>query len=195
MDDPISRAQREAAASNEEAEQLFKLNIQNQPIEEEDPDAKQAALSSVFNTLKQGPATRRSGTVRGRRDVRNTIYVPSPNMSDAASGFPSVPSIPSIPGSPPLLKNPSKPSAIAALASEASAGAGSDRDSIRSATSFGSLANAVRHPEMTAPGLNASIIETVSAVFEDGVVKSATVVGEVALVNNTSDPDNAKGEF
>ncbi|KAI9152147.1 Cytoskeletal protein syp1 [Paramyrothecium foliicola] len=193
MDDPISRAQREAAGNAEEADQAFKLNIQDQPIEEEDPEAKQAALSNVFNTLKQGPATRRSGTVRGRRDVRNTIYVPAPGLSENSSGFPSVPSFPSIPGSPPLAKSPSKPSAVAALASEASVGAGSDRDSIRSATSFGSLANVVKHPEMTGPGLNASIIETVSAVFEDGTIKSATVVGEVALVHNASDPENPKG--
>jgi hypothetical protein len=193
MDDPISRAQKEAAASNEEAEQLFKLSIQNQPIEEEDPEAKQAALSNVFNTLKQGPATRRSGTVRGRRDVRNTIYVPSPNMSEGSPALTHAPSFASIPGSPPLMpKSPSKPSAVAALASEANMGMGSDRDSIRSATSFGSLANAVRHPEMTAAGLNASIIETVTAVFEEGVLKSAHVVGEVALVNNAADPDNFK---
>ncbi|KND92444.1 Suppressor [Tolypocladium ophioglossoides CBS 100239] len=181
MNDPISGAQREAAGDED---QLFKLNIQNKPVEEEDPEAKQAALSSVVNTLKIGPATRRSGTIRGRRDVRNTIYVPAPSSSIAESQ--SDGAMPSIAGSPPLSASSfSRPPAVAALASEASIAATSDTQSVRSGNSLGSLAYAM-HPEMTAPGLNSSIIETVSAVFEDGVIKSASIVGEIALVNNAS---------
>ncbi|RFU77034.1 fes cip4 domain-containing, partial [Trichoderma arundinaceum] len=83
MNDPISEAQREAA--NEEADQVFKLNIQNKPIEEEDPEAAQAALSNVANTLKMGSINRRSMTVRGRRDVRNTIYAPVLHFGEGQS--------------------------------------------------------------------------------------------------------------
>ncbi|GJN76638.1 hypothetical protein PLIIFM63780_000124 [Purpureocillium lilacinum] len=181
MTDPISEAQREAAG--DEADQLLKLNIQNKPVEEEDPEAKQAALSSVANTLKMGPATRRASTIRGRRDVRNTMYVPpvatTIGQSDGAT--------PSGPGSPPLTASSfTRPPAVQALASEASVAGTSDSQSVRSGNSLGSLAHA-KHPEMTGPGLNTSIIETVSAVFEDGVVKSASIAGEIAFVNNASD--------
>ncbi|KXH66860.1 SAFF domain-containing protein [Colletotrichum salicis] len=171
--DPISQAQREAA---EENEQMFKLNIANSPIAEEDADAKQAAMSNVANTLTQMAApSRKLGTVRGRREVRNTIYVPPPSLPEPEltneNPFPTSPSLPS---------QSSKPTTVAALTSEASIAATSDTQSIRSANSLVSLAH-LKHPEMHEPGLNASVIETVSATFEDGAVKSAKVHGEIAF--------------
>ncbi|KAK1972459.1 SAFF domain-containing protein [Colletotrichum sublineola] len=171
--DPISQAQREAA---EESEQMFRLNIASSPIAEEDADAKQAAMSNVANTLTQMAApSRKLGTVRGRRDVRNTIYVPPPSMPEpeltSENPFPTSPSLPS---------QSSKPTTVAALASEASIAATSDTQSIRSANSLVSLAH-LKHPEMHEPGLNASVIETVSATFEDGTVTSAKVQGEIAF--------------
>lgn len=186
MNDPISEAQREAAG--DEADQFFKLNIQNKPVEE-DPMAKEAALSSVVNSLKVGPAVRRAGTVRGRRDVRNTIYVPAPTT---ASEGQTEGSLPGIPGSPPLVQSFSQPNAMAALASQASIAGTSDSQSVRSGHSLGNLAH-VKHPEMSGPGLNTSIIETVSAIFEDGELKSTTIAGEVAFVNNPSASGEAKG--
>ncbi|KAK2040806.1 SAFF domain-containing protein [Colletotrichum somersetense] len=171
--DPISQAQREAA---DESEQMFRLNIASSPIAEEDADAKQAAMSNVANTLTQMAApSRKLGTVRGRRDVRNTIYVPPPSMPEpeltSENPFPTSPSLPS---------QSSKPTTVAALASEASIAATSDTQSIRSANSLVSLAH-LKHPEMHEPGLNASVIETVSATFEDGTVTSAKVHGEIAF--------------
>lgn len=48
-----------------------------------------------------------------------------------------------------------------------------------------SLANtAVRHPELTQPGLNVSVVETVSAWFSQGQVTKAAVIGELALAHN-----------
>ncbi|PHH61639.1 hypothetical protein CDD81_8103 [Ophiocordyceps australis] len=182
MNDPISEAQREAAS--DEADQLFKLNIKNNPVEEEDPEAKQAALSSVANTLKMGPATRRSSTLRGRRDLRNTIYAPAPNSSIPES-FPSS-AIPSLAGSPPATSSSfSKPPAIAALASEASATGTSDTQSVRSGNSLGSLVHA-KHPDLAGPGLNVSVIESVSAMFEDGQATHLSIGGEIAFSNNSS---------
>ncbi|CRK43777.1 hypothetical protein BN1723_005827 [Verticillium longisporum] len=169
--DPISQAQREAAEDNE---QMFKLNIQSSPIQEEDPEESQAAITNVASTLgKMSAPTRKMGTVRGRRDVRNTIYVPAPPGRDPTNEKP-------FPSSPPLLSQTSRPSAVATLASEASIAATSDTQSIRSANSLSSLAHQ-KHPEMTGPGLNSSIIETVTASFEDGVVKSAKISGEIAF--------------
>ncbi|EEY15122.1 conserved hypothetical protein [Verticillium alfalfae VaMs.102] len=169
--DPISQAQREAAEDNE---QMFKLNIQSSPIQEEDPEESQAAITNVASTLgKMSAPTRKMGTVRGRRDVRNTIYVPAPPGRDLTNENP-------FPSSPPLVSQTSRPSAVATLASEASIAATSDTQSIRSANSLSSLAHQ-KHPEMTGPGLNSSIIETVTASFEDGVVKSAKISGEIAF--------------
>lgn len=188
MNDPISEAQREAAA--DENDQLFKLNIQNKPIEDEDPEAAQAALSSVANTLKMGSINRRSMTVRGRRDVRNTIYAPVLHFPESYSDN-AIPAMPAIPSSPPRPPS-SRPAAVAALASEASAA--SDTQSVRSGNSLGSAHP--KHPELTAPGLNASIIETVSVLFEGGVLKSTSVAGEIAFANNpTADADSAKSKL
>ncbi|KAF7549714.1 hypothetical protein G7Z17_g6197 [Cylindrodendrum hubeiense] len=185
MNDPISEAQKEAAG--DDPEQMFKLNIHQTPVEVEDPHAKQAALSSVVNSLKMGPATRRSSTIRGRRDVRHTVYVPPPNLpeSNTESTLGGIPLSPSLPTS------LSKSSAVAALASEASIAATSDTQSVRSGNSLGSLVHP-KHPDMTGPGLNSSVIETVSAVFEGGVIKSSSIAGEVAFVNNPSDSGDVK---
>lgn len=189
MNDPISEAQREAKESGEDPDQLLKVNIQQTPVEDEDPDAKLAAMSSVANSLKLGPATRRSGTVRGRRDVRHTMYVPPPNLPENDTDS----SISALPVSPILAPSTSKASAVAALASEASIAGTSDTQSVRSGNSLGGL-NHPQHAQMTAPGLNTSIIESVSAIFEDGVIKSMSITGEVAFVNNPSDSGDAKSK-
>lgn len=173
MDDPISQAQREAGS---DAEQLFKLSIQNKPLTEDDPDAAKAALSNVSSALQMGMPSRK-GTVRGRRDVRNTIYVPSSNGDGPGSPVPPTPPMPS---------GISKPPALAALTSEASVTGTSDSQSVRSGNSLGTLAPA-RHPEMSDPGLNSSIIETMTASFEDGAIKRAKIGGEIAFCYNPED--------
>ncbi|KAK5991476.1 hypothetical protein PT974_09759 [Cladobotryum mycophilum] len=179
MHDPISEAQREAA---EEVDQMFKLSIQNQPIDEEDPEAAQAAFSSVANTLKMGPATRRSVTVRGRRDVRHTMYAPPPNFTTESQ---SDGTMTMMPGSPPKGLSFSRSPALG-LTSEASVTGTSDSQSVRSAASIGSPIH-IKHPELTTTGFNASIVEMVSAIFEGGVIKSASVIGEIAFANNLSE--------
>lgn len=192
MNDPISIAQREAAA--EEGDHLFKLSIQNEPIAEEDQDAKQAALSNVANALtSMGAPARKTGTVRGRRDVRNTVYMPSLPVPDVPGGNPFPPS-PTLPTTTPARPIPpfSQEASHASHASHAS-----DTQSIRSGTSFGGASSfsgitRLRHPDMHGSaypyGLNSSVLETVSAVFQDGEVQSVKVTGEIALAHNP-DPD------
>lgn len=190
--DPISQAQREAAnESGEDHDQPFKLSIQKRPIAEEDPDASKAALANVASSLSTlGAPARRSGTVRGRRDVRNTVYMPLtvPTPATEPSGSLGVaeqtqnlPPSPALPGAGSSMS--SRPSAVQTLASEASVTGTSDTNSIRSATSLGGVMHG-RHPELTAPGLNASIIETVSASFEEGGLKSVKINGEIAFAFN-----------
>lgn len=184
--DPISQAESEAASASQENEQpAFKLDIKNEPIPEHDDDAR-AALSNVANTLRSStivPPNRKTGTVRGRRDVRNTIFVPPPatNLDVAAPETP----LPVSPG-------PARAAALAALSSgDRQNSAASDTTSIRSGHSLSAHPMA-KHPEMHNPGLNASIVETISASFENGVVKSARVNGEVALTYNiVEDGENA----
>lgn len=190
--DPISQAQKEAATEGgEDHDQPFKLSIQNSPIAEEDPDASKAALANVANSLSTlGAPSRRTGTVRGRRDVRNTIYMPLsvPNPAGDTSASLSVaeptqhlPPSPALPGAGSSMS--SRPSAIQTLASEASVTGTSDTNSIRSGTSLGSLLHG-KHPELNAPGLNCSIVETVSASFEEGELKSVKINGEIAFAYN-----------
>ncbi len=45
----------------------------------------------------------------------------------------------------------------------------------------------IRHPEMYQPGLNASVVETVSAWFAQGRVSKAIVIGELALSYTASE--------
>lgn len=180
--DPISLAQQEAAQESDQTG--FKLDIRKEPIQEQDADA-QAALSNVANTLRYSQAatpTRKLGTLRGRRDVRNTIY--APQSLDV-----------------PMFDNPlpSSPGNVVARASTMptlpagdhhAALSTSDTTSIRSGYS---LTNniLVKHADMFQPGLNASIIETVSTSFTNGGAQSAKINGEVALVYNKNELDEA----
>ena len=197
-DDPISQAEREAAG--DDADQLFRVNIKSEPIAEEDQDAKKAAFSNFANTLTQmGMPSRKAGTVRGRRDVRNTVYIPAPAVPELTPDqqVPRSPSLPATSTSP----SPPKPSpAVATLFSEASHA--SDTQSVKSGLSAGGASLSgiarLRHPDLhgpnNGPGLHASIIETVSAVFEDGVIKSAKANGEIAFAYNADPDGNQPGE-
>jgi len=71
---------------------------------------------------------------------------------------------------------------------------GSDAQSVRSAHSLSSLAStAITHPQMHQPGLNASIVETVSATFSQNQVTKAVVIGELALQHNATDTPSVPG--
>ncbi|KAK8028461.1 SAFF domain-containing protein [Apiospora marii] len=180
--DPISEAEREAAG--DETEPAFKLNIQKEPVAEEDPEERQAALSKFTNSLSAlGTPARKTGTIRGRRDVRNTIYVPAPVSEGPSSSnpFPPTPSLPSA---------FSKPPTTSALVSEPSVTGTSDTQSIRSSNSLGNHAH-FKHPDLHEPGLCSSFMETVSATFERGNIKSAKISGEIAFSYNPEDSANA----
>ena len=161
----------------------FKLNIRDAPIGEEDQAAQQSAFSTVANTLRSQAANpRKPSSNRGRRDVRNTIFVPSGQSLESA-GLGGLPPFGASPSS--TTSNPPMP---------ADAYRGSDAQSIRSAHSIGSTTNAaIIHPSMHQPGLNASIVETVSATFSQGHVTKAVVIGEMALQHNAGDNASASG--
>lgn len=186
--DPISAAEREAAGNvGDDSEPAFKLNIQKEPVAEEDPEATKAALSKFTSSLSAlGLPTRKAGTIRGRRDVRNTIYVPAPVSEDSTSESP-------FPPAPTLPTSVSKPAAVAALASETSIAGTSDTQSVRSNNSLSSVVQ-FKHPDMHEPGLNSSVMETVFATFEGGEVKTVKVNGEVAFSFNATDPNSTQSK-
>ncbi|KAB2579905.1 Saff domain-containing protein [Lasiodiplodia theobromae] len=209
-------AQAEADAAAESVPPQFKVDIRNAPIQEEDSGEAESAMANVANTLRmQAAPTKRSNTTRGRRDVRNTIFVPStaqgPDLppfaeptnapplpaatSPSASPLPSAspnlssvsPQIP-IPASPPSARpqSPLRPASHRLNLGEDHAA--SDTQSIRSGRSLSSsYSHTVRHPDLHEPGLNSSIVETVSTWFEHGHVTRAVVIGELALAYNPPD--------
>jgi len=65
---------------------------------------------------------------------------------------------------------------------------GSDSHSVRSANSAGPPGmQGSKHQDLHYPGLSASVIESISATFEEGIVKKAIGIGEIALAHNTEE--------
>ncbi|KNG89648.1 hypothetical protein ANOM_002364 [Aspergillus nomiae NRRL 13137] len=182
--DKITRAQREAAGMEEAG---INLTIRDQPIFEDEDQAKQA-MDDMANQLRlraqQTGVRRNVGTLRGRRDVRNTVFIPNPPQASDAPTLQSGSDV-SMPVSPGL---PSKHAASPSIATEDHAL--SDTTSVRSGHTLHGSSGAVAHPDLHEPGLNASIIETVNAWFSDGVVTKSSVIGELALAyNGTPEPN------
>jgi hypothetical protein len=71
----------------------------------------------------------------------------------------------------------------------------SDTTSIHSSQTLHSLSGPIYHPELPEPGLNASIIDVVSAWFSDGELTRSFVVGELALAYNPIGNSAAEKEF
>jgi hypothetical protein len=154
----------------------------------------------MLTFVQQAAQPKRSSTLRGRRDVRNTIFVPNPATPELQS-IGEIPPLPtsdsgpaSVPGSatfpipaiPPQPVSPAfKPPHRSLLSDDHAA---SDTQSIRSGRSLSSSASTtIKHPDLHEPGLNASLVETVSAWFEQGNVTKAMVIGQVALAFNPVD--------
>jgi hypothetical protein len=175
------------------------LTIRDQPIFEDESQAKQA-MDEMANTLRMvsdrsrhssdmvyntyfviqrapPPGIRRNaGTIRGRRDVRNTVFIPSPGneLPPSSAGSESQP-----PTSP--IRHMTSPSIAPSTATDDHTV--SDTTSVRSGHATHAAGAAV-HPDLYESGLNASIIETVNAWFSEGNVTKSFVVGELALANN-----------
>ena len=138
--------------------------------------------------FQQATTVRKPGTVRGRRDVRNTMFIPSSQPVYALTSSDRLSSIPPSASSP-LSNNKSSYKFI-----QTDDHTLSDTQSVRSNHSLGSSTSvAMKHPEFENLGLNASTIETVNAWIRDGKVMKATVIGEVALAYNPSDMSSASG--
>ncbi|KAH8698561.1 Muniscin C-terminal mu homology domain-containing protein [Talaromyces proteolyticus] len=187
--DEITRAQREAAGLEESG---LNLKIRDEPIHEDEGRAKQA-MDDMANTLRmqglQSGVRRNAGTIRGRRDVRNTVFIapsagseqgPSSGLGAAPAAFPNTLTSPNT-----LAVSPT-PAAPAAPVPSQEDKAMSDTTSIHSSHTLHSIAGPVSHPELHEPGLNASVVETVNSWFEGGNITKSFVVGELALAYNAA---------
>ena len=186
--DPISRAQQEAESTNsaELDDSTRNFAIRDKPIQEDESEA-QLAMSSMANQLRMQAQTsginRAVGSVRGRRDVRNTMFFPSgvdtssPALAGASSPPQQVATSPAAELASPIARATAPPRAIPedhAL---------SDTHSVHSSHS---LANLPHHPELHSPGLNASIVETVNTWFSESGITKSFVTGEIALAYNST---------
>ncbi|KAK5168861.1 Suppressor of Profilin deletion [Saxophila tyrrhenica] len=228
--DPISQAQQEA--SMEGGSSPLNVNIRDAPIQD-DAGTSEAALASVAGKLQAPPTTmaRRAGTVRGRRDNRNsavpTGYAPPGQTIRESTPEPS-PSGPREVTEPAAVEDTApapavQPPADTSLSQSQSGGfgqvaastfspfaesqqqnppslrpdsrattaLGGDTQSIRSATTTGSQGGH-KHPDLSESGLNASIIETVNARFDNGKLTSSSIIGDIALAYN---PANFSSPF
>ena len=170
------------------------LMIRDQPIREDETEA-QKAMSNMANQLRmQAPMARVQGSVRGRRDVRNTMFVPnapesistSSGMDNGAAIGAGAAGVATGAGAMDLaspIRHPSTPGTIPEDR------AVSDTASLHSSHS---LVNAAQHPVMEGKGLNASIVETVSTWFTEGSIDKSFVVGEVALAMNGLPEDDTE---
>jgi hypothetical protein len=122
-------------------------------------------ILALSDNRKQNTVSRKT---RGRRDVRNTVFFPTnpPELTPEMCG--------TLPLTP--MNLPPRPSTT--MSED-----GSDAHSIKSSRSITSLgsAAAIRHPDLTEPGLSASLIESVSVTFEAGQPMKTMVTGEIAL--------------
>ncbi|KAL4956323.1 Muniscin C-terminal mu homology domain-containing protein [Aspergillus filifer] len=180
--DEITLAQREAAGMEDSG---LNLTIRDQPIHEDENQAKQAMndmASQLRLQAQQSGIRRNAGTIRGRRDVRNTVFIP--NTPPQVHATPTLATTQDV--SEPT--SPTSPARHAASLSNATTDehAMSDTTSIRSSHTLHSISGPVAHPELHETGLNASIIETVNAWFSEGAVTKSFVVGELALAYNAT---------
>ena len=183
-----------SAESEEASRNMFA--IRDKPIAEDESEAQQA-MSNMANQLRMQAQTsglnRVQGSVRGRRDVRNTMFFPSgvdTSVAGAAAGGAAVGaaggaaavsfSLGQTPSATDLASPIAKPLPRAIHEDHA---LGSDTTSVHSSHS---LTNQPHHPDLHDPGLNASVVETVNTWFTESGVSKSFVTGEIALAYNTT---------
>lgn len=167
----------------EKAARPYKIDIKDDTINEK-PDDDDIALSVIASTLRQRNTVTGRGQ-RGRRDIQSTLFtnIPASSMeSPGATGSIEPPVLTPLQTSAPL----TAPIEHEAIASPVTG----DNQSMLSVPATAAAAGAgvaiaganLVHPALpTEPGLNASVVEVVSAVVTDGTVSRAQLVGEIAF--------------
>ena len=144
------------------------------------------SMCTIADMEQQAQTSGRMPSVRGRRDVRNTMFVPNSIVpADAgntshvgATAAISTGAAAAVAGAADLVSPIKRAETPGTIPEDRAV---SDSTSVHSGHS---LAGLIHHPELHEPGLNASIVETVSTSFSKGSVTRSLVVGEVALAYN-----------
>ncbi|EXJ81919.1 hypothetical protein A1O1_07986 [Capronia coronata CBS 617.96] len=186
-----------AGAAADESSRNFM--IRDKPIQEDESEA-QLAMNNMANQLRtqaqNSGLNRVQGSTRGRRDVRNTMYVPSQAEPFGASASAPRPrpavSIPAGSGSSDnVLASPIQRPLAPGIVHE-DHGLGSDTTSIHSSRS---LVGPSQHVDLHEPGLNASVVETVHSWFTETGITKSFVLGEVAFAYNGSASSDSDHEI
>jgi F-BAR domain only protein len=189
---------------SESEEALRNLKIRDQPIAEDETEAQRAlndmasqlrmvrfALTvsqcTIADTQQQAQISGRMPSVRGRRDVRNTMFIPNSVLPTDARNMPNIIATPAISTGAAAAVAAGTADLVSPIKRAETPGTIPEDRAISDSTSVHSghsLAGLVHHPELHEPGLNASIVETVSTSFSGGIVSRSSVVGEIALAYN-----------
>ena len=190
---------------SENEESSRNLKIRDQPIAEDETEAQRAmnsmasqlrmvhSILTVFTCIhadveQQAQTSGRMPSVRGRRDVRNTMFVPNPVAPAEARNTSSIGAAAAIStGVGAAVVGAGAADVVSPIKRAETPGTIPEDRAVSDSTSIHSghsLAGLVHHPELHEAGLNASIVETVTTSFSEGTVTKSSVVGEVALAYN-----------
>lgn len=151
-----SSARVESPAEAAPGPRFSNLALAPAPITESEAD-RAAALAKMQSTLLSGPqAPRRASTMRGRRDVRNTMFGALDKVDDEAS--------------------------LGDVMRSQRAAAGTEMV----ASPISVAGNPFETSSPAGAGLRASFVETINAVIKDGAVQRAVITGEVKLTLNAT---------
>jgi F-BAR domain only protein len=138
----------------------------------EEPREREQAVNTLQNTLRaQSTISRKT---RGRRDGRASMYEPGSNEFGLMS-----PPIRELGG---LTLSPTSAMTAPRLSPVR---VDSDTQSLSSVRTAGTTrpSGITLHPDLETPGLNISILETLSAILSEGAVQKTFVTGEIAISN------------
>jgi len=200
---PMSRDEPSRATEEAEQESIMssesnyapplRVEIMKEAIPEEAGE-REAAVSTLQNTLRAQPTISRKS--RGRREGRNSTFVPSETDEFGGMALTSQPVITSqsivappveemrqmsISSNSPIM-SPLTPTTHRTMSPIRQDSDAQSLSSVRTTSRPGGIAV---HPNLETPGFNVSILEMLSAMFSsDGKVQKTFVMGEVALSNH-----------
>jgi len=156
----------------------LRVEIQREVIPEEAGE-RDAAVNILQNTLRAQSTISRKN--RGRREGRNSVFVGDSNEFAAMS--PPILEMSQMTISPTSIT--SSPSVLTAARTLSPVRyADSDTHSLSSVRTASRPSGISLHPDLETPGLNISILESLSAILTEGKVQRIFVVGEIALSNH-----------
>ncbi|KAK5124530.1 hypothetical protein LTR85_001747 [Meristemomyces frigidus] len=161
------------------------------PTEQQFPEPSPRAVSSPIQTPAQAAAEEPREVLPSPTEAA-AVPLPSPGPAPSLAQSPSGAFAPAAAAgtafspfaSTMSQHSPFRPDSRSAIGTDHAADGGSIRSG-RSLTSTGS--QGLKHPELNEAGLNSSVVETVSARFENGKIVSSSLIGEIALAYNPAD--------